>query len=71
MFGQVQACNIKTPNPHKNNCLLFKKDFSNTLSPLILILQSVTQIFKVLSNNWVKNKKNKTIKTLFKRSTRD
>ncbi|RVZ34876.1 hypothetical protein EC546_03480 [Helicobacter pylori] len=70
MFGQVQACNIKTPNPHKTNCLLFKKDFSNTLSPLILILQSVTQIFKVLSNNWVKNKKNKTIKTLFKRSTR-
>ncbi|MFP6031874.1 hypothetical protein ACLF8P_02170 [Helicobacter pylori] len=57
MFGQVQACNIKTPNPYKNNCLLFKKDFSNTLSPLILILQSVTQIFKILNNNQVKNKK--------------
>ncbi|KNX45382.1 hypothetical protein AEY54_03775 [Helicobacter pylori] len=47
--------------------MLFKKDFSNTLSPLILILQSVTQIFKILNNNQVKNKKNKTIETLFKK----
>ncbi|EQL67227.1 hypothetical protein N408_03055 [Helicobacter pylori FD703] len=33
---------------------------------MILILQSVTQIFKILNNNQVKNKKNKTIETLFK-----
>lgn len=40
------------------------------LSPLILISQSVTQIFKILNNNQVKNKKNKMIETLLKKSTR-